>query len=565
MSPPSPVIDHTPAVPPAPVAGLHDFKLHHHHDPEKASPAGSVTYGGEDAVPGHGPQEPQLARRLNARQITFIGFSGGIGTGLFVGVGSAYAKSGPAGLLLAYGVVGSILWCVMQSIGELATLIPTAGSFPHWATRFIDPAVGFSLALSYGYCYTIAIASEVSAASVIVSYWTDISPALVISIGLALILFINLMPIRFYGEAEVVSAIVKITCFLGLIFTSLVITLGGAPNHERIGFRYWNNPGPWTDYNGITGPKGHFLGFMAAFVNASFSFIGIETVVIAAAEAENPHRSIPKAARRVTYRISFFYILGAILIGMIIDPRDPGLVSGAGNANASPWTLAIKQAGISALPSIVNACILISAWSAGNSYCWVGARMIVAMTTDRQLPSFFGITNKYGTPYYAVVASFLFGPLAYLSLGSGGASQAFAWLQNLSTVAGLIAWATLCFAFIRFYRGCKVQGVSRDSFPWKGPFQPFTAWYGFIGSIIVTLVSGFSVFLNGNWDVQDFIASYIGIPIFIVPIILWKVFKRSKFVRARDMDLWSGRLDSSKLPVPPTPHTPWEKFIDWLF
>lgn len=106
--------------------------------------------------------------------------------------------------------------------------------------------------------------------------------------------------------------------------------------------------------SGITGPKGHFLGFMAAFVNASFSFIGIETVVIAAAEAENPHRSIPKAARRVTYRISFFYILGAILIGMIIDPRDPGLVSGAGNANASPWTLAIQQAGISALPSIVN-------------------------------------------------------------------------------------------------------------------------------------------------------------------------------------------------------------------
>jgi amino acid permease len=114
------------------------------------------------------------------------------------------------------------------------------------------------------------------------------------------------------------------------------------------------DPGASFHWSGITGPKGHFLGFMAAFVNASFSFIGIETVVIAAAEAENPHRSIPKAARRVTYRISFFYILGAILIGMIIDPRDPGLVSGAGNANASPWTLAIKQAGISALPSIVN-------------------------------------------------------------------------------------------------------------------------------------------------------------------------------------------------------------------
>lgn len=162
------------------------------------------------------------------------------------------------------------------------------------------------------------------------------------------------MPIRFYGEAEVISAIIKITCFLGLIVVSLVITLGGAPDGHRRGFQYWNDPGAWTNFNGITGSTGHFLGFMSAFVNASFSFIGIETVVIAAAEAENPHRSIPKAARRVTYRISFFYILGAILIGMIISPDDPALVSGAGNANASPWTLAIKQAGISALPSIVN-------------------------------------------------------------------------------------------------------------------------------------------------------------------------------------------------------------------
>lgn len=100
--------------------------------------------------------------------------------------------------------------------------------------------------------------------------------------------------------------------------------------------------------------------------------------------------------------------------------------------------------------------------------------------------------------------------------------------RNLSTVAGLIAWATLCFAYIRFYRACKVQGVDRSSFPWKGRWQPFTAWYGFVGSVIITLVSGFSVFLKGNWNANDFIASYIGIPIFIVPILLWKLFKGTR-------------------------------------
>ncbi|KAF2152262.1 putative amino acid permease [Myriangium duriaei CBS 260.36] len=510
-------------------------------------------------VGGHGATQ----RRLRNYQITMIGFCSGIGTGLFIGTGSAYAKAGPAGLLLAYLVVGSVLWCVMQTIAELATLFPTAGSFPHWATRFIDPSVGFSLAISYGYCYTIAIASEVSAAAVVVSYWSDISVAVVITVGLVLILAINLMNVRFFGETEVVTGAVKILCFIGLILVAIIITSGGV-GKGPIGFRYWNNPGAWTNYHGIPGSKGHFLGFLAAFVNASFSFIGVETVVITAAESVDPHRAIPKAASRVTYRIGFFYILGALLIGLIVDPRNSDLVSGSGNANSSPWVIAIKEAGISALPSIVNACVLISAWSAGNSYCWVGSRMIVAMTTDRQLPQIFGRTSKKGVPYVAVIASWLFGPLAYLSLGKGGASQAFAWLQNLSTVAGLIAWATLCFCYVRFHKGLVAQNVSRDTLPWKSPFQPFTAWYGFIGSTIITFVSGFSVFLKGNFNASNFVAAYIGIPIFIVPIIAWKLIHRTKFVKAHEIDLWSGRLSETFTGTSPKGTKPWNKFVDWL-
>ncbi|KAH8656086.1 amino acid permease/ SLC12A domain-containing protein [Tricladium varicosporioides] len=504
-------------------------------------------------------------RRLNARHVTFIGFGGGIGTGLFIGTGAALAKAGPLGLLLAFIIVGGILWCVMESIGELATLFPTAGSFPHFATRLVDPALGFTLAISYGYCYTIAIASEVSAAAVIVSYWTDITPALVISIGLAAIFFINIMNVRFYGEAEVITASIKVICFVGLIIVSLVITLGGAPNHDRIGFRYWNNPGPFTDYNGIKGSTGHFLAFFSAFINASFSFIGVETVVVAAAETVNPHKSIPKAVKRVTYRILFFYVLGALLIGMIIPSNDSSLVSGSGNANSSPFVIAIKNSGIKVLPSIVNACILTSAWSAGNSYCYIGARMIVAMAVDHQAPQFFAKVNRWGVPYFAVLASFAFGPLAYLSLGSGGASQAFTWLLNLSTVAGLLAWMTLCICFIRFNSACKAQNINRDHLPFKGRLQPYSAWVGAIGSGIIVLFSGFSVFLKGNWSAANFVASYIGIAIYIVPFVLWKLLKKTKFVKARDTDMFSGRFDPSFVPEEVRPHTWWGKFLDWLF
>lgn len=108
----------------------------------------------------------------------------------------------------------------MQSISELATLIPTAGSFPHWATRFVDPSVGFSLAISYGYCYTIAIASEASAAAVLVGYWTDMTPAVVITISLALILLINLLSVKFYGDTEVVTGAIKVWDILLFVLKS---------------------------------------------------------------------------------------------------------------------------------------------------------------------------------------------------------------------------------------------------------------------------------------------------------------------------------------------------------
>lgn len=111
----------------------------------------------------------------------------------------------------------------------------------------------------------------------------------------------------------------------------------------------------------------------------------------------------------------------------------------------------------------------------------------------------------------------------------------------------------------------KAQGVSRDSLPWKSPFQPFTAWYGFVGSTIITFVAGFPVFLKGNWSTSNFIASYIGIPIFIVPIIVWKLWHKTKFERASTIDLWAGRLQPGEIEEQPEPTGAWNKFVAWLF
>lgn len=115
--------------------------------------------------------------------------------------------------------------------------------------------------------------------------------------------------------------------------------------------------------------------------------------------------------------------------------------------------------------------------------------------------------------------------------------------MDFSTIAGLIAWATLCFCYIRFHKALKVQGVSRETFPWSSSMQPYAAWVGFIGSTVIVLVAGFSVFLKGSWSTSDFFASYAGIPVFFIPIFIWKWAKKTKYMKLEEIDLWSGRLN----------------------
>ncbi|KAI0123164.1 hypothetical protein BJ170DRAFT_703936 [Xylariales sp. AK1849] len=350
-----------------------------------------------------------------------IAFCSGIETGLFIRTGAAYAKA---------------------------------------ANRFVDPADGFFLAISYGYWFTIAIASESSAAALFVSHWTETSPAVVIS-------------------TEVVTGFIKVACFPGVIIVSIVITSGRAPYPERIELIYLYDPGAWTNYNGIGGRVGRF------------SIIGVETVVLGAAESIDSPQTIFKAASWVTHQNGLFYVLDALLIGLIVDPQDEDLVSGPGDVNSSPWVIAIMTAGLSILPSIVNACILVSAWSA-----------------ERQLPRILGGTTRQGVPWVAVTVSWLINDIL-LGLGTGGASQAFMWFLSLSVVAGLIAWATLCFCYVRFHRALK---------------------FGFAGSSVIIPITGFPMFSNGNWSTANFVASYTGISIFVIPIIEWKLVKKTKVI-----------------------------------
>jgi amino acid transporter len=497
-----------------------------------------------------------LERRLKARHVQFLALSGAIGTGLFVGSGQVLSLAGPLSAFISYAVTGFNLFCVINSLGEMAAWLPIPGAVPIFAARYVDPALGFTLGWNYWYQFAIGVPIEVTVCVVILEYWEHSVPkvALITIFFLAMVV-INCFPVRIYGEAEFFFGAIKLTTIVGLILLMFIITVGGTG--DAIGFRYWKNPGPMNEYL-KDGALGRFLAFNKVFIQATFSYGGSEMVVVASGETEHPRRNLPKAIRRVFWRILLFYVLAIFLVGLCVSSEDPNLLDAIGSsapgAAQSPFVIAIQNAGIKALPSILNGIILSSAWSAGNSFFYASTRVLYSAALDGKAPAFLKF-EKFGVPYGCVGATTLLSCLVYLNVNNRSA-EVFFWISNLSAVSTLIVWASVSYTYLRFYEGLKHNGISRDTLPYKSPMQPFLAYFAICFCITIAFFNGFDAFFPGRFSAKTFIPPYIDIPIFLSLFLGYKLIKRTKFVKLEDMDLWSGKAEIDaleptwKVPVP---------------
>ncbi|KAM7186133.1 putative proline-specific permease put4 [Rhypophila sp. PSN 637] len=530
----------------------------------------SAVLGSEADVQQYG----YVHRGLKSRHVQFIALGGTIGTGLFLGIGKALTSAGPLSVLLGYTFTGIAVFGMMQCLGEMATWLPLSGAIPQFCARYVDDALGFAVGWNNWYSNSITICAEISAAAVVIGYWEgaqEVNVAVWITIILVVIVCLNIFAVAIYGEAEFVFASIKIITIVGLLIMAFIVDLGGNPKHERIGFWYWQHPGAMKEYQSV-GDLGRFLGLFSTLVNAAFSYSGVEVVAVAAGEAENPRKNIPKAVRRVFWRILFFYVLGSLAIGVLVSSDDPHLLAAQENgepgAAQSPWVIGIQNAGITILPSIINAVILSSASSSGNAFLYTSSRYLYALAQNRQAPRFFLTCSKRGVPYYAVAVSATIGLLTYLSVDkNGGAAKAFQWFQNLTTIASLFTWCSILVAYLRFYKALEAQGINRDTLIFKSPFQPYTAWASLIYFSIIILFNGFAVFIDGNWDVTDFIIAYIGIPVFFLLFFGWKFLKRTKWKSPLEADLQTGKaaLDAEDAHWPEQkPRNALERFWFWL-
>ncbi|KAJ6588544.1 amino acid permease/ SLC12A domain-containing protein [Mycena capillaripes] len=517
---------------------------------KKATNSGDVAT--EDVLHGGAEDSGHMHRSLKGRQISMIAIAGTIGTGLFLGSGKALANGGPVGALLGYLIVGMLVGLMMYSLGEMMVWDPSAGGFIEFSSRYVDPAMGFAMGWQFWFQAVMTAPVEITAASIVISFWdtNDSHKAIYITVMLLGIIAVNLAGVKYFGEFEFVFAFIKIVTVIGLIIMCLVVDLGGAPDHDRRGFRYWRDLPFNNDFDDLVpASKARFLGFWAVLTQAAFSYGGMEGLAMICLEASNPRVTMRTAVRAIFYRIVLLYVFAVLLIGMCISSKEDALLQAnsadTGTAAESPFVIIIQKAGIKVLAHIINAVVLTSAFSSGNEFLYSSSRSLFMLAQEGKAPRIFARVMKNGVPIYALAACSVFACFGYLVCGKQGANDAFNWLANITTLGSMITWVGVAITHIRWYRAMKVQGLSRDELPFKSWTQPYGAWIVLVSFSIIMFFNGYATFLSKPFDWRSFISDYINIPFFIILFIGYKIVKKTRIVPLAEMDCSSHYVEDS--------------------
>ncbi|MCJ1372333.1 hypothetical protein MMC20_003557 [Loxospora ochrophaea] len=375
-------------------------------------------------------------------------------------------------------------------MAEMVTYLPISSPFIRFAGRYVDEAFGVAAGYNFFVFEAALVPFEIVAYNVIIHYWSDIVPAGgIITIVIVLYGLINVFAVKWYGESEFWLALGKVILIVGLICYTFVTMLGGNPLHDRFGFRYWRDPGAFAELY-KTGTLGRWLGFLQCLIQASFTIAGPDYVSMAAGEAENPRKVLPKAYNAVFGRLMAFFVLGSLAVGINVPYTDPELAdafsAGLPGAAASPYVVAMNWLKIQVLPDIVNAMVLTAAFSAGNSYVYCASRSLFGLALEGKAPRILTRCTRNGVPIYCVLVVLLISLLSFLQV-SNSASVVLQWFVNL-----------VC-----------------------GPIE----------------FRGYSVFLPGQWDVPTFLFSYAMIGVFPVLFLVWKLFKKTRWLKPNEVDL----------------------------
>jgi amino acid transporter len=368
--------------------------------------------------------------------------------------------------------------------------------------------------------------TELTAAGITIKFWRpDLNVGIWVAVFFVALCIIQVFGVRGYGEVEYVLGIIKILACAGFILFGIIDACGGVSTDPRgyIGARYWHDPGAFR--NG-------FKGFCSVFVTAAFAFGGTELAGLAAAEAANPTKSLPRATKQVFWRVFFFYIVNTFIVGLLVPSDNKDLLNASGaNTKYSPFVIAIQLAGVKALPSVFNAVITVAVLSVANSCTFGSTRTFQALAQQGMAPKILAYVDKKGRPLATVALQLIFALLAFINEAPGVGNQFFNWLLALSGVQNFFTWGSICLAHIRFRKAWIKSGHTVDELPFAAIGGVYGSYFGLFLNVICLIaqfyVAAFPIGegeMTSNKRVKSFFSAFLAAPFIIALYLFWKIY-----------------------------------------
>lgn len=445
-----------------------------------------------------------LLRRLTSRQIGMISLGGAIGTGLFLGSGLAISMAGPA-VVLVYLVGALAATGVAYAVAEMVVVHPEAGGFGAVGARYAGPMVGYVQRWCYWATQVITVGGEVVAAGLYVRYWWPQVPlwASVCVFALAIVA-VNFAAVRLFGEVEYWFAMVKVTALVVFLVLGVLYVVFGLPGQHAVGLSAWTGHGGFAP-NGLTG-------VLLAVTVATFSYGGVESVAMTAAESRSPGRDIPRAARRVVLRLALFYVLATGIIVAIVPWPQAAAVDGVAE---SPFVTLFASIGVPAAAGLMNLVVLTAALSAANTTLYLASRTMHSLALDRYAPPALAVVSRRGSPVRAVLAS---------TVGLAGAAvaaalspdAAFPVLLGIAMFSGMVAWMLIFVSHLAFRRARRGLPPS----PVRLPGAPVTAVLSLLYVVLVVVATAFTEAFGPAWQV--------GVPFVALVLLSYPLVRRRR-------------------------------------
>lgn len=411
-----------------------------------------------------------LGQGLKVRHLTMMGLGSAIGAGLFLGTGVGIATAGPA-VLLSYVIAGAVVVFVMRMLGEMGAAIPASGSFSHYARLGIGEWAGFVMGWLYWFMLIMVLGAEITGASAIVNEWLPSIPQWMIA--LVFVVFfavVNLAKVSNFGEFEFWFAAIKVTVIIGFLIIGVLLVFGLLPDTDPVGTSNLFGQGGFM-------PNG-FSGVAAGLLVVAFAFGGIEIVTIAAAESENPERSIALAVRSVVWRISVFYI-GAISIMVLVLPwNDPDL-------ETSPFVSVLNLANIPGVAGFMELVVVVALLSAFNANIYGTSRMAFSLSRRGDGPAFMATLSRTGVPTNAVLLSVFFGFVSVM-LNWLLPDDLLGILLNAVGAALLVIWIFIVVSHLRLRKQLEAEGKLTIRM-WLFPYLSY-ATLAMLGAFVVLML-----------------------------------------------------------------------------